>query len=65
MDQLYRHVQIYSIIYWFVKQFMPLNFFNFFLVYMCVLILAIYFNKFALCPLNNIIDLFKGYKKIY
>ena len=28
---------------------------------MCVLILAICFNKFAFCPLNNIIDLFKGY----
>ena len=32
---------------------------------MCVLILAICFNKFAFCPLNNIIDLFKGYKKFY
>ena len=32
---------------------------------MCVLILAICFNKFALYPLNNIIDLFKGYKKFY
>ena len=31
----------------------------------CVLILAIYLNKFALCPLNNIIDLFKGYKNFY
>ena len=28
----------------------------------CVLILAICFNKFALSPLNNIIDLFKGPK---
>ena len=32
---------------------------------MCILILAICFNKFVLCPLNNIIDLFKGYKKFY
>ena len=32
---------------------------------MCVLILAICFNKFALYSLNNIIDLFKGYKKFY
>ena len=32
---------------------------------MCVLILAICFNKFAFCLLNNIIDLFKGYKKFY
>ena len=46
----------------------PLNFFKFFFsvyIYMCVLILAIYFNKFVLCPPNNIIDLFKGYKKLY
>ena len=34
-------------------------------MYVCVLILAICFNKFAFCPLNNIIDLFKGYKKFY
>ena len=49
----------------------PPKFFQiFFSVYMCVcvcvcvcvLILAI---CFALCPLNNIIDLFKGYKKIF
>ena len=33
--------------------------------YMYVLILAICFNKFALYPLNNIIDLFKGHKKFY
>ena len=34
-------------------------------MYVCmyVLILAICFNKIALCPLNNIFDLFKGYKK--
>ena len=48
---------------------------KFFLVYICVcarartymyaLILAICFNKFALYPLNNIIDLFKGNKKFY
>ena len=50
----------------------PLNFFKFFFsvyiyiyIYICVLILAIYFNKFVLCPPNNIIDLFKGYKKLY
>ena len=57
-----------------VGQSLPPKFFsNFFLVcvyiymYVCmyVLILAICFNKFALCPLNNIIDLFKGHKKIY
>ena len=30
---------------------------------MCIILLAICFNKFLLCPLNNIIDLFKGYKK--
>jgi len=41
----------------------PKYFQNFFS--MCVLILAICFNKFALCPLNNIIDLFIGYKKFY
>ena len=43
----------------------PLNFFKFFFsvyIYICVLILVIYFNKFAPCPLNNIIGLFKGYK---
>ena len=38
-------------------------------IYIYVLILAIYFNKFAISPLNNIInniiDLFKGYKKFY
>ena len=33
--------------------------------YMYVLILAICFNKFALYPLNNIIDLFKGHKNFY
>ena len=57
----------------------PQIFFKFFLVcvyiyiyiyiymYVCmyVLILAICFNKFALCPLKNIIDLFKGHKKFY
>ena len=30
-----------------------------------ILFLAICFNKIALCPLNNIIDIFKSYKKIY
>ena len=34
-------------------------------MYVCVLILAICFNKFALCPLNNIIDIFKCYKNFY
>ena len=32
---------------------------------MYVLIFAICFNKFAFCPLKNIIDLFKGHKKFY
>ena len=51
----------------------PKFFSIFFLVYICmyvcmyVLILAICLNKFALPPppLNNIIDLFKGYKIFY
>ena len=51
-------------------QWPPLNIFKFFFSvyiyrYMYVLILAICFNKFAFCLLNNIIDLFKGYKKFY
>ena len=44
------------------------NFFNVYIyiyMYVCVLILAICFNKFALCPLNNIIDIFKCYKNFY
>ena len=44
----------------------PLDFFFFFnLVYIyIILFLVICFNKIALFPLNNIIDIFKSYKKI-
>ena len=41
----------------------PQIFFLKILLFICVLVLAIWFNKIKFSPFNNIIDLFKSHKK--
>ena len=41
----------------------PQIFFKKILLFICVLVVAIWFNKIKFSPFNNIIDLFKSHKK--